>query len=731
MEGSISVPTLLRLTPFLLGESLLSRLFRLAKINHCDSLYLLSSLIFEKSEHAEGMRDRLGRPRQRETYELLAALTKSNVQELYAATAHIFTRILTPPDSPIQSLELRDNLFVPVLGNKFAHGHIHPEFAGQFCPLCLQKSAYHHLRWMPIAITVCLRHHCFLVNKCPTCGKALRITDIVSTHCGACAADLTQIQEEPIMMDDFGSFTQQAIQSWFLAGTASLAGNYQVPEQPANVLYRVLTGLRLLLLGFPVSTWPYPSEASFTPMRSSSVLHLQIRAANERYYEYAAAFKALVNWPQGFFDFLDLCRSQSDKVKLSKRRGETEFGDIYTYWIKKYWKHPSFNFLQEAFDQYVFERCGSSQWILESRRYRAHARFAQGFDLLGITEATELLEASPKTVRTLLQAGQLTTHQEESSRQYKRQTLLNRTEVLALREKRNNRIALTEAASSLGVSQPVVHDLIEVGLLIPEQGHKRKTSKGLLTTSSLMACLEKIVRHVEIRPGGSGNATELHLLEAAQLAATVGLNAAQVLVQVAEGRLHAFHNESGQFQLSSLQFARADVQAWVDTIKAEKHWMGQEAVLDFLGVKYETYSSWLKAGLIFPVAVVGHIKYFDRRSIEQFRSRYVLSEEAANLLGIKVSCLYQWISYGWLDGTFFGSRFTQDHHSYYLFDRDCLLQWRNERVASSEAAELLGIKREALLYLVRKGKLTPLSGASTRPYWFLRQDILEWRRDAE
>src|SRR5436853_3089732 len=121
------MPTLLRLTSFLLGESLLSRLLRLAKMNYCDSLYLLSSLIFERVSQAEGARDRLGRPMQKETYELLATLTNSKVEDLYAATAHIFTPILTPPDSSIQSLELPGNLLVPVLGRKFAHGHLHPE----------------------------------------------------------------------------------------------------------------------------------------------------------------------------------------------------------------------------------------------------------------------------------------------------------------------------------------------------------------------------------------------------------------------------------------------------------------------------------------------------------------------------------------------------------------------------------------------------------------------------
>ena len=49
------------------------------------------------------------------------------------------------------------------------------------------------------------------------------------------------------MIDDFGLFTQRVIQAWFLSGTTSSVDDYPLPEQPARVLYRALTGLRLLL----------------------------------------------------------------------------------------------------------------------------------------------------------------------------------------------------------------------------------------------------------------------------------------------------------------------------------------------------------------------------------------------------------------------------------------------------------------------------------------------------
>lgn len=725
MERSLSVPTLLRLAPFLPGESLLSRLLRLAKINHCDSLSLLSSLIFEKSERAEGTRDNLGRPGHRETYELLATLTKSKVEELYAATVHTFAPVLTPPDRRVRFLELLDTLVVPVLENQLALGHLHPERAGQFCPLCLQEEASHHLGWMPLASAVCLRHHCFLVSRCPQCRKNLSVTEIVAARCRACATSLTRAQKEAAMMDDFGLFTQRLIQAWFLSGTPCGQEDYLLPRQPVRVLYRVLTGLRLLLLKFSRTAWPYLSAIAPIEARSRLYVHRQVRPASERYAQYAAAFKVLANWPEGFFDFLDVCRSQSDKGRLSKRYGETDFGDIYSYWMRTCWKHPDFRFVQDAFDEYVFEKCRSSQWVLQSHRYRTHPRFAKDFNLLGITEAAKLLDASPQTIKVLLQTGQLSPYQEQSSHQYKKETFFNRSEVLALHEKRKDRVSLAEAAKFLGVSQQRVHDLISVGLLRSEQGVALKAG-GFLTKSALLACLEQIARGVQIDPECHGNEKDLPLREAAHLASSVGLNAAEVLLQVAQGQFHACHHAGSQFQLGSLRFRRVDVQAWIDGIKAENHWMGPEAVMAFLKVE-QTYTKWLKAGLISPVAVFGHIKYYDRRLIEQFRSDYLLSEEAADLLGIKRTLLYQWIHRGWLDETFLGGERTH----YYLFSRQRLLQWRHEQVVSSEeAAHLLGREREALWSLVRTGKLTPLLGTRKKPYWFWRQAILEWQSTA-
>src|SRR5260221_9719871 len=184
-------------------------------------------------------------------------------------------------------------------------------------------------------------------------------------------------------------------------------------------------------------------------------------------------------------------------------------------------------------------------------------------------------------------------------------------------------------------------------------------SQGVLTKSAVIAGVERIVKHVKTWTGTELQQNDfLDLALAAQIAAaTLGLNTAKLLLSVSEGKLRAYCRVNSSLELNNLIFSRTDIQSWIDSIRAEKNWMIKEAALDFLGVKYETFINWIELGFISPVAVIGTKKYFDRLSIEQFRHDYVPSEEAAHILGIRLSRLYQWMKRGWLNGIFIGDKF--------------------------------------------------------------------------
>src|SRR5712692_1418517 len=167
-----SLQALLARTPILTGESLASLLIRLTNLNYYeDPIFLQELVLLDKIDHPRHRKDKLEFPSFPETYQGLSALSQINAFTLYSATLHRFTHILTSPPETIQSFQLPDHTSVPFLPQSFISRQIRPLSAGQFCPSCLQESAYHRLIWMPIAVSVCLRHKCLLINHCLECNE--------------------------------------------------------------------------------------------------------------------------------------------------------------------------------------------------------------------------------------------------------------------------------------------------------------------------------------------------------------------------------------------------------------------------------------------------------------------------------------------------------------------------------------------------------------------------------
>src|SRR5438132_10770363 len=96
--------TLLVRTAILPGESLQSLLMRLSRLNDYDIPDTLFQILQEGVSNQQGLKDRIALPRRIEMYQRLEALTGIDIPDLYAASAHRFTTILTPPGISIEFL---------------------------------------------------------------------------------------------------------------------------------------------------------------------------------------------------------------------------------------------------------------------------------------------------------------------------------------------------------------------------------------------------------------------------------------------------------------------------------------------------------------------------------------------------------------------------------------------------------------------------------------------------
>src|SRR2546423_2952707 len=125
-------------TPIQPGESLQSLMVRLSRLNDYDVPDTLFQILQEGESKQQGLKERIALPRHIEMYQRLEALTGRSIPDLYAASAHRFATVLTPPDISIDLLGIAESISLPMLAWSLAAKQLRPASAGQFCPLCLR-----------------------------------------------------------------------------------------------------------------------------------------------------------------------------------------------------------------------------------------------------------------------------------------------------------------------------------------------------------------------------------------------------------------------------------------------------------------------------------------------------------------------------------------------------------------------------------------------------------------
>src|SRR2546421_2039204 len=198
---------------------------------------------------------------------------------------------------------------------------------------------YHRLIWVPVSVSACLEHKCLLINRCPQCGRPIRMRDIIEMRCSRCQASLVETQPIEVQDDEFGLFSQQVIQSW-LGDGISHPNTYLLPEEPTRALYRFIDGLRIALMKVKPD-FPYLHRLPIAMQATASMKEMKPQALTpyQSYCLHATALKAVINWPQGFYDFLDAYRGQAPRGKpITHAVGD--LGSLYT-WLERHWQHSA------------------------------------------------------------------------------------------------------------------------------------------------------------------------------------------------------------------------------------------------------------------------------------------------------------------------------------------------------------------------------------------------------
>ncbi len=515
------------------GESLPSLFIRLAN-NRYDPT---PKWVINFSQKHLSQEDVVTCPVHAETYRVLAELTGLNSNELYRATPHRFSEILSPVASEPDTIVLPSGGNVTLLQPSIFSKSIWPEKAAQFCPRCLKEGRYHRLGWMLRPISACLEHKCILVQNCPGCNKKLSIQDVVNRYCDWCAFDLTNSPALSIEEDNFGLRSQRIIQSWF--GIVGDEPDDRLPAHPPSVLYQVLAGLQRAIrsvrhrwdymhdpfnTGTAISMFPCANKSQLTTLKS--------------YLLYATAMKGLLNWPDGLYDFLTAyrLRDQREPADVASK----DLGPIHTLRTDPDWQRPALQFLQQALGIYLQENHQYSVALKHLKRLSPYRKVPLPLEYVSEAIAARILHLPQLVVKRLVQLDYLADYQKANNRDLRRFNLVRHQDVLNLQEKWRGMIPMVDVSQILGVSEETALDLAMHGLIKAVQNfHTNNSLEVKIRNQSLTDFINRLRRGSVYFDYGQQVET-INLIEATQYVSVDGDKLVALIECILAGTVRAY-----------------------------------------------------------------------------------------------------------------------------------------------------------------------------------------------
>ena len=683
-------------------ETLASWLWRLTHCNYVHSpSVLLRCLRDTRLKTTPIVMDGLREPA---LFTALAELTNTSVAVVYQHTIHRFAPILTPPERDVLLCQVSANRTLPLLYGNATRNCYTPRFA--WCPACLAEERYVRLHWHIPFVACCLVHHCWLLEACPACQTRLKEPDILSGHCLGCHLCLERAVSIPVPTGDLLLRLTATVMGWLYGHLDTMPT--KLPDVAAAVLLRVLQGLRSAVQRAG-NAWDFHHIPKGTPVPNLDIVKQRYLTLFERGCLYATAFRGLLGWPHGFWAFLDAYRRRPAAKEASGLR--REFGVLYISWIMRLWRHPAFDFIQAAFNDYLVNRVPVYQ-VMDSSRIRDYPDLPDRFDYLDRKRTTAYLDVCISTIQRLVAASHLTIHHFEGDTD----GWFARAELDRLKQMWQKHWTWPQVVQRLGISLEAVQVLTEAGLLrviLIEEGIKEQ--KTYIDADSVCTLIRDLQKQTVIR---MNNEQAGVLLRAVCIRhASVKMNTAQLLKRVLAGKLRAYHPSKTLFPLQALWFASTDVASLADVVKDEQNWFTKSEVKAYLGVGWPAVTHLIAAGFLHSDMNIGPKQFFRRSDVRAVRKRWIFGGEVARLLEVPASCIGFLVRKEILQAA---SKPVAKGKGCYIFDRDYFMSWRQAYILTPELRKLTPNLKALQRHLNRQG-VKPIA---TFPKVYLRKGVM-------
>jgi hypothetical protein len=462
---------LLNRCPLEPDESLPSLLARLQVANYYASPRAMADICRPHLPSGEN----LHLPHLAETWPVLSEVTRLPPADLYHASFHPYATALALPWETVSHVSLPDGEQVPLLSARMRRLFLRPLQDAQYCPACLADGRYHRRQWWNLLAAICPQHACLLQRGCPHCQQKLPVAAIVTGQCPSCAGDLTAAPFVSVSHDNWGLWVHRQLHAWWGDTPASaLPNQVTIPNQTTSVLLEVLRGLVTAAAKLPeeqLHMIPHVVHLSSHPHELPPPVRV--------YQTYATVMKALVNWPQGFHDFLATYR-QRPGVAIGQVT--VEFDPLYRNLLEEKWQRPEFTFIQDAFDDFLVANYPVSRSVTSLDRYQRSQELRDRFPYLTQAEAAERLGIELETAQRLVEVGMLVDYERGEGQQrhwHQRLRIVRRTEFVDLQKRWQMGVPLADVARILDVDNRVIENLLDAALLTQDNapvGHVEKVS---------------------------------------------------------------------------------------------------------------------------------------------------------------------------------------------------------------------------------------------------------------
>ena len=551
-------------------------------------------------------------------FRALAELTNTSVETLHAHTPHRFAHFLHPPETPPTVLVLPTEIPLTLAPLRPNRDFFTPRFG--WCPTCLREARYVRLHWHVPLVVGCALHACWLLEACPVCTAPIREAEVLRGRCSHCGLALDEARSVSFPLDDVLLTLQREILAWLYHPEQSQLG---LPHVPVGVLLRVLYGLRFAAQRAG-DDWELHYVPVGIPKPDLYIFEQRSLTVVERGCLYAAAFRGLLEWPRGFHRFLDAYRTRPAPREKTGLR--SEFGTLYISWLQHFWKHPTFDFIQQAFNDYLLEHLPVYQ-IVNTARVRDYPELLDRVSYLDLKQTAQYLGISVKGVYRLVEEGHLTAHRFPED-------LLGvwfaRDELEGCKRRWNQHLPFLAVVQQLGLSKRLTLELLHAQLLRRVPAQVGLKQQGIFVErDSLQTLLNNLKPVTTIR---SMPEQGIPLLLVCIRNGSVKMDLTHVLTRVLEGKLLAYHPNASLLPLTDLWFVPQAVQDLAYSVKMECDRFTKEEVRAYLSVSWRTLYALLAKGLLCPMMALGQKQFFSRQQVRTLHEANIFSSEIQETL---------------------------------------------------------------------------------------------------